>query len=79
MAGPFRRWRIERPLGDVRNVAMKQLYVGRGQHLRPVHIVFADETSVLAWSPAAYMIQSHLARVAELRAFLGLPEPGDDG
>ena len=44
----------------------------RGQHLRPVYIVFTDGEAVLAWSPAAYTIDTHLQRFAELRAFLGL-------
>ncbi|MEO6773110.1 MAG: hypothetical protein ABI467_08805 [Kofleriaceae bacterium] len=74
---PFWRWSLERPLSEIRGVMMRRIYSGRGQSLRPVYIVFSDDSVRFAWSPAAYMLVAHLDRVAQLRAFLGLPPHAD--
>jgi len=67
---PLRRWSIERPLASVARVVVRSRYVGRGQRMYLVDVVFTDETVVRAFSPAAYRMSTLEERIAELRRFV---------
>lgn len=69
---PLTRWKFERPLAEVKNVAAKKIYAGRGQHMYLVDIVFDDDTAVRAMSPAAYTVPVLQQRIMELRRAVGV-------
>jgi hypothetical protein len=68
---PLRRWSLERRIEDVENVAVRQVYVGRGQRMRLVDVNFKDGTRARAFSPAAYRLETFEHQVAELRRSVG--------
>lgn len=72
---PRRRWSIERPLRAVTGVWVRKLYVGRGQRTPLIYVRFDDDTSVLAYSPAAFRPAKLDEQVAELRRAVTAPTP----
>lgn len=69
---PFKRWKLERKLSEVANVAVRRVYTGRGQSMYLVDVVFSDGQIARAMSPAAYKLDTLQQRIVELRKYVGL-------